>query len=563
MPAPAPPDEEASRHRLQETVGEAHRIEELLGRGGFAEVFAATDLRLGRRVAVKVLRPDLKISDALLERFQREARAVAALRHPNVLPIYSVGERDGVAYFTMPLIEGESLRERLDREGMVSPEEARRIVVEATRALAAAHAKGLVHRDVKPDNILLEGEESRVLLADFGIAKAMKSDGQTLTGSELFLGTPRYGSPEQMSGDPVDHRSDLYSLGVVAYRMLAGRPPFQAESTRKLVVKHLTEPPEPLRSLRPGCPEGLAAAVERCLAKDPEQRWPSAKALGEALTTRSDDEIRPRESRGRPGASDDHTEEHRRFRRLALSLSGGSAALLVGELLLGGSGVLGAMALVASVAVLAARAGRLWTGGTGWRALLGLGKPTRVATGGTLEEDPLLRRGYGDILDDGRRERASIVRLFEAMPRSRREAHSGLVGTVDQLLARLRQRARQLAALEDRLEEELAAADPTTGRPPLGAAALDDADTRARLGELESAREAARRDLGSLLAGLRGIRDGLDRVDPVAEELDERLATVRGLLRGVAHPGPPDGSIHRATLGQIGRHQEGGTHRQE
>jgi eukaryotic-like serine/threonine-protein kinase len=215
VPAAKAVAEEGGDHRarLQEALGDGLKIRRLLGRGGFAEVWAAFDVRLKREVAVKTLRYDLVISDSLLERFQREAEAVAKLRHPNIIPIYEVGEGKGVAYFVMPMIEGESLGEALDREGTLSIDEACRVLREVAGALAAAHRAGIVHRDVKPDNIMLEGPERRPIVMDFGIAKASSSTDAKLTGTGMALGTPRYMSPEQASGDKdLSPRSDQYAL---------------------------------------------------------------------------------------------------------------------------------------------------------------------------------------------------------------------------------------------------------------------------------------------------------------------------------------------------------------
>ncbi|MFQ5551290.1 MAG: serine/threonine-protein kinase, partial [Gemmatimonadales bacterium] len=217
--------------RVQRAVGDEYRVERLVGQGGFAEVFAAHDPRLKRTVAIKVLRPDLIVNQELVDRFQREAEAIAGLRHPNIMQIYTVGERDGVAYFVMPFVEGQSLREVIDAEGRLSLFEAKRIAIDAAKALAAAHAKGLVHRDVKPDNIMLEGEERHVLLTDFGIARAVASGETRITGTGMIIGTPQYMSPEQAAGDEdIDHRTDIYSLGVVIYQMITGALPFKGTS---------------------------------------------------------------------------------------------------------------------------------------------------------------------------------------------------------------------------------------------------------------------------------------------------------------------------------------------
>ena len=218
------------RDRLQVALGEGYELRGVIGQGGFGTVYAAWDVGLEREVAIKVLRSDLYRTPDLIARFKREARAVAQLRHPNIVPVYSVGEAGGLTYFVMPLIKGSSLRDILESEGQLPIGESQRIVTEAAKALEAAHRAGIVHRDVKPENILLEGEDRHVQLMDFGIAKVAASDEVGLTGTGLIVGTPQYMSPEQASGErELDIRSDIYSLGVVAYRLLGGKLPFEAK----------------------------------------------------------------------------------------------------------------------------------------------------------------------------------------------------------------------------------------------------------------------------------------------------------------------------------------------
>jgi tRNA A-37 threonylcarbamoyl transferase component Bud32 len=283
-PAAEALDEAAQRRRLEQALGESFQLGRLLGRGGFAEVYAATDLKLQRTIAVKVLRPDLVVSHSLVERFVREARAAAKLRHPNIIPIYQVGEVEGLAYYLMPLIEGESLRACIERTGPLPFDEARRILREVAEALAAAHEAGLVHRDIKPDNIMLEGRERRAIVTDFGIAKALGSGETGLTGTGLVIGTPQYMSPEQASAEKeIDHRSDVYSLGVVAFHMLTGHLPFETDSARELVISHITAKPPDLRSVRPDVPDDLADAVAKCLRKKPADRWATAGELAAAI----------------------------------------------------------------------------------------------------------------------------------------------------------------------------------------------------------------------------------------------------------------------------------------
>ncbi len=283
--APAGEEEGADhRARLQRALGDGLKIRRLLGRGGFAEVWSAFDVRLKREVAVKTLRYDLVISDTLLQRFQREAEAVAKLRHPNIIPIYEVGEGEGIAYFVMPMIEGESLGEALDREGQFSVEETCRIVRECAEALAAAHRAGIVHRDIKPDNIMLEGPERRPIVMDFGIAKATSGADAKLTGTGMAMGTPHYMSPEQASGETnLDARSDEYALALVAYRMLIGRSPFDADTMAGLIMKQITEVPKSVSSVRSDVPRELSDALGRALSKNPASRFATLEEFAAAI----------------------------------------------------------------------------------------------------------------------------------------------------------------------------------------------------------------------------------------------------------------------------------------
>ncbi len=248
-------------------------------------VYKAKDRRLKRLVAIKVLPPELAFRAEIRTRFLREAETAAQLSHPNIVPIYSVDERDGIVYFVMALVDGENLAARLHTQGALSPGEARRIMLEVAHALAYAHERGVVHRDIKPDNILLQSGDGRVMVTDFGIARAVTEGADArLTATGMAIGTPAYMSPEQSTGDrQIDGRSDLYSLGVVGYQMLTGDPPFEASSTPALLVMHLSERPQPIMSRRRGVPPDLERAVMLLLEKDPDHRFPSAAALAAAL----------------------------------------------------------------------------------------------------------------------------------------------------------------------------------------------------------------------------------------------------------------------------------------
>src|SRR6266705_1893203 len=284
--------------RLIEALGKSYTVEGEIGRGGMGVVFNARDERLKRHVAIKVLPPELAFRDEIRLRFLREAETAARLSHPHIVPIHSVGEGpDGLVYFVMAYVDGESLAAKLKRRGRLPPDESRRIIQETADALGAAHALGIIHRDVKPDNILLEGSRGRVVVTDFGIAKALSSTSgsATLTATGVAIGTPHYMSPEQAAGDrEIDGRSDIYSLGVVAYQMLTGELPFHAPTVPGILMKHITERAPLITDRRPDLPEDLAACVMRCLEKDPEDRWPTADALRRALESRSATMYKPR-----------------------------------------------------------------------------------------------------------------------------------------------------------------------------------------------------------------------------------------------------------------------------
>jgi serine/threonine-protein kinase len=252
-------------------------------------VYRARDERLQRRVAIKVLPPELAFQRDIRERFTREAQTAAKLSHPHIVPIHTVGEGQGLVYFVMGYVDGESVAGRIRRRGKLPIEETRRIMAESADALSAAHGFSIIHRDIKPDNILLEGSRGRVMITDFGIAKALSgSSGATLTGAGVAIGTPAFMSPEQAAGErEIDGRSDLYSLGIVTYQMLTGELPFNAPTVAGILMKQITEAAPDVRARRPDVPEDLALAVSRCLEKDPENRWATADALRRALENRA------------------------------------------------------------------------------------------------------------------------------------------------------------------------------------------------------------------------------------------------------------------------------------
>ncbi|PCC71197.1 Serine/threonine protein kinase [Nannocystis exedens] len=279
--------DDAELAELATALGRDYTIERELGRGGMGVVLLARDLRLERLVAIKVLPRERAADAAHRQRFLREARTAAKLSHPNIVPTLHADEAGAFAYFTMPYVDGETLAERVQSRGRLAPREVARLLREVAWALAYAHARGVVHRDIKPENILVERATGRVLVNDFGIA--FEAQASRLTGDDHMVGTAAFMSPEQILGRELDGRSDLYSLGVVGYWLLAGQHPFEGAAAPTVLVKHATEPAPPLRTLVPEVPAGLAAAIDRCLAKEPDARWPSGEALAEALAAVEDE----------------------------------------------------------------------------------------------------------------------------------------------------------------------------------------------------------------------------------------------------------------------------------
>ena len=267
---------------LRAALAGRYTLERELGRGGMATVFLATDAKHKRPVALKVLHPELAQTLGP-ERFQREIETAARLQHPHILTVHDSGEAAGQLWFTMPFVEGESLRDRLRRERQLPFDDALRIASEAARALDYAHQHGIVHRDIKPENIMLTGDGS-TLVADFGIARALGgSDGLTQTG--FTVGTPAYMSPEQAAGDPrLDARTDVYSLGCVLYEMLAGEPPWTGPTVQALIAKRLSEPPPSVRRTRPAVPESVDQAIRKALAPVAADRFATAAEFARALT---------------------------------------------------------------------------------------------------------------------------------------------------------------------------------------------------------------------------------------------------------------------------------------
>jgi len=265
---------------LQAALAGEYSLQRELGRGGMGVVYLARDVQLDRDVAIKVLPLHLASTGAARERFLREARTAAGLSHPNIVPIHRVGEAGDFVFFVMSYVEGETLGERLRTRGPLPPVDATRVLREVAWALAYAHGRGIVHRDVKPDNILLEAGTGRALVTDFGIAH---TEARPTTDPGKIMGTAHFMSPEQAADLPIDGRSDIYGLGVVGYLALSGRLPFESSNLPALILKQATEAPPSVSRAAPGLPSALAAAIDRCLAREPDERFPNGEALADAL----------------------------------------------------------------------------------------------------------------------------------------------------------------------------------------------------------------------------------------------------------------------------------------
>jgi serine/threonine-protein kinase len=482
--------------RLSVALGSSFTLEGEIGRGGMGVVYHARDERLKRKVAVKVLPPELAFREEIRIRFLREAETAARLSHPHIVPIHSVGEGpDGLVYFVMAYVDGESLAARLKRRERLPPEEARRILMETADALGAGHALGIIHRDVKPDNILLEGSRGRTVLTDFGIAKALTSTTGpgTLTATGVAIGTPHYMSPEQAAGDrEIDGRSDIYSLGVVGYQMLAGELPFSAPTVPGILLKQITEQAPNLQDRSPTCPDDLASCVMRSLEKEPEARWPTADTLRRALESRSAPPYRParRTSGGprgetrfgapapparmsgggrplerrrstRPAKKDPKSDltpsgEPRmvaKFRDSFVSWASVCGGLAVLDLIMGG-GINFAqwVAIPWAAFSLLPQYMRLWQTGYSWRDVLN--RPAApdaqlaLAGAGARRNLPAPQADeFGRHVDTvrlARNDREAILKIMERVPTSERKLLPDVVVTVDALLKRAEDLARML-----------------------------------------------------------------------------------------------------------------------
>jgi eukaryotic-like serine/threonine-protein kinase len=482
--------------RLSQALGSSFTLDREIGRGGMGVVYHARDERLKRAVAVKVLPPELAFREEIRMRFLREAETAARLSHPHIVPIHSVGEGpEGLVYFVMAYVDGESLAARLKRRERLPPEEARRILMETADALGAGHALGIIHRDVKPDNILLEGSRGRTVLTDFGIAKALTSTTGpgTLTATGVAIGTPHYMSPEQAAGDrEIDGRSDIYSLGVVGYQMLAGELPFSAPTVPGLLLKQITEQAPNLQDKTPTCPDDLASCVMRSLEKEPEARWPTADALRRALESRSAPPYRParrpspavggpRETRFGPPARMSRGEQRRasrqalkpalkrdpktdltpsgeskmvvKFRDSFVSWASVCGGLMFIDLIMGNglSWSLFPTAIWAGFGLLPQYM-KLWQNGYSWRDVLNRpAAPDAQEARGSRRVLPAPQAGeFGRHVDTvrlARNDREAILKIMERVPASERKLLPDVVVTVDGLLKRAEDLARMLHSM--------------------------------------------------------------------------------------------------------------------
>jgi len=568
----------ALQERLAQAFAGAFTIESEVGRGGMGIVYRAHDEKLKRTVAVKVLPPELAYRRDIRARFIREAETAARLSHPNIVPIHAVGEANDLVYFVMGYVDGESLALRIKRRGRLSLEEARRIMRETSDALAAAHQQGVIHRDVKPDNILLEGTRGRVMVTDFGIAKALSAEGGTLTDTGIAIGTPAFMSPEQAAGERViDGRSDVYSLGVVAYQMITGELPFQAPTVPGLLMKQISTPATPVDRLRPETPRELALTVMRCLEKDPGDRWPSADALRRALETGTYSAPPPKASvrasapamRGRDYPGETKGEEARRkalervdritakaarraerfesrldrrqreedevvrraeavgepamvarFRhRLARYASIIGPLMLVNVMFAGGIGH--PWFLVPAVFMgfgLARDYSRVWTAGYSWKDVTH--RPpapdaleAKESRASLTSPRPEELGPHAAAIEQARSDRAAILAMLERMPKSERKMLPEVGPTVDQLLERATDVGRTLHALEHDID----------------ATALEKVELRITALEQEPASSDRERRMGLLVRQRQTMTDLLARRTALASQLESCLLAMQNV----------------------------------
>ncbi|MEO7145501.1 MAG: serine/threonine-protein kinase, partial [Bryobacteraceae bacterium] len=259
-------------------LGERYRIEGLLGQGGMGRVYKAYDKELDRTIALKVLQPELTTDPNAMQRFKQELLLASRISHKNILRIHDLGEADGVKFISMAYVEGKDLHHLLREEGKLSTPRAQKIAEQLCEALDAAHSEGVVHRDLKPQNILM-GKDDHVYVSDFGLAKSLESTSAGMTRTGQFLGTPRYMAPEQVEAKPVDHRTDLYALGLILFEMVTGEDAFKGDSTLQIMYRRVKEKPPNPKQLNPEVPDNLARVTLRCLEREPARRYPNAKEI--------------------------------------------------------------------------------------------------------------------------------------------------------------------------------------------------------------------------------------------------------------------------------------------
>src|SRR5258706_917713 len=547
--------------RLSQALGSSFTMEKEIGSGGMGVVYHARDERLKRGVAVKVLAPELAFREEIRVRFLREGETAARLSHPHIVPIHSVGEGpEGLVYFVMAYADGESLAARLKRRERLPPEEARRILMNPSDALGAGHALGIINRDVKPDNILLEGSRGRTVLTDFGIAKALTSTTGpgTLTATGVAIGTPHYMSPEQAAGDrEIDGRSDIYSLGVVGYQMLAGELPFSAPTVPGLLLKQITEQAPNLQDKSPTCPDDLASCVMRSLEKEPEARWPTADALRRALDSRSAPPYRPsrRTSGGaargemrlppparlsgggrpperrratRPAKKDPKSEltpsgESKmvvRFRDGFVSWASVCGGLMLIDLIQGGglSWSLFPTAVWAGFGLLPQYM-KLWQNGYSWRDVLhrpaapdaqeALRGPRRALPAPKADEFGR----HGDTVRLARNDREAILKIMERVPAAERKLLPDVVVTVDALLKRAEELARMLHGMSADVDD----------------AALARIEVRIEAGKHHEEGTERERQLSLLDRQRQALSDLLTRRKRVEEQIDSCVLAMQNV----------------------------------
>jgi len=595
--------------RLIQALGSSYTVEGELGRGGMGVVYKARDERLKRQVAIKVLPPELAFREEIRIRFLREAETAARLSHPHIVPIHSVGEGpDGLVYFVMAYVDGESVAAKLKRRGQLPSEEARRIMLETADALGAAHALGIIHRDVKPDNILLEGSRGRVVVTDFGIAKALSSTtgSATLTATGVAIGTPHYMSPEQAAGDrEIDGRSDIYSLGVVSYQMLTGELPFHAPTVPGILMKHITERAPLVTDKCRDCPEDLAACVMRSLEKDPDDRWPTADALRRALEARSATMSRSRRPSGGPAPralrfppppappiprSPDVGRRPMRHREAAQLAPAGEADIVrkMRSSFVSWASVAGGCLLFDAatgwhgwslfVAVPWGAFGllplymRLWSAGYSWRDVLRRpaapeSAEAQLAAAGSRPLDLPAATGdeFGRLataVQQARNDRKAILKIMERVPKSEKKLLPDVIVTVDGLLKRAEDLARTahamsgdvdraaLSRLEDKIEVTKREPDSPERERQLNLLQRQ----RQTLTDLLTRRQLVEDQIESCVLAMQNVRFDLLRlrsagVAAVLDDLTHATQQARALSRDVDHAIAAAGEI-RAALGE-------------